>query len=681
MQSLVNFDENRLGGAMILRRLGILGLALLVAGPATAQTFSNTIFFGDSNTDSGWFLYKPFVSGTPAKPPAGFGNGMAPPGAGTWTTNPDSGWANIFANKFGYSATPADTPGTGGNNWAIGGARVIAGFYNTWSTQQQITAYLAGSGGVADPNALYTYWIGINDLKTTTSAFGPYPGNIVSPQNVAQITTLAGQAVGQVVQLWNAGARYILVPSPNTLTPAAYAATGNPAPYNAVTQSSRDLYTQLVWNSLASKGINFIPADIGSLQSYVLTNPAPFGITSTSIVNAACGLVNSYQCTAANLVTPNANKTYFYADSIHAPDGGGHLSGAAQQIEADYFYSLVVAPSEISFLAEAPIKTRLGVVNTITNQIPLSYSTPGAFHGWVSGDVSWLKVNNSYTGFPNDPGTPVAATAGFDYAVTHDWLVGAAFSGGTTTQSFSLGGNFSQTEYAVSLYSAYRKNAVWLNAIGTWGTLSDSVNRQIPLGITTQSNQGNTSGNNISFAAETGYNFQTAIGTVPATAGMALKAPAATPLYLTHGPIVGIILQQVHIGAFAETNFSGAPTTLAFGSQLRNSAVTELGYQASLNLGMWEPYARAVWNHELADTGRLVTASLLSITAPSYSLPAVLLGRDWGTATVGTRVKFTSNMSAYAAFTSQIGQSNVTTYGGQVGLNVAFQPSAVVARY
>jgi len=40
-----------LGGEMSFRGLGILGLGLMVAGPAHAQTFSNTIFFGDSLTD------------------------------------------------------------------------------------------------------------------------------------------------------------------------------------------------------------------------------------------------------------------------------------------------------------------------------------------------------------------------------------------------------------------------------------------------------------------------------------------------------------------------------------------------------------------------------------------------------------------------------------------------------
>jgi uncharacterized protein YhjY with autotransporter beta-barrel domain len=48
------------------------------------------------------------------------------------------------------------------------------------------------------------------------------------------------------------------------------------------------------------------------------------------------------------------------------------------------------------------------------------------------------------------------------------------------------------------------------------------------------------------------------------------------------------------------------------------------------------------------------------------------LGRDWGTGTVGTRVKLSPAISAYAAAIGQIGQNNVITYGGQFGVNAAF---------
>ncbi|MCC8971935.1 autotransporter outer membrane beta-barrel domain-containing protein [Bradyrhizobium brasilense] len=650
-----------------------MSLALsLMATAASAQNFSRSYFFGDSLTDTGWFLYKPL---------GGAGFGLAGPGAGTWTTNPDPGWAQIFASKFGGAATPSDTPGVGGNNYAIGGARVVAQGGNVLSTQTQIATYLASTGGIADPNAIYTYWAGSNDLKTTTVANGASPGNIVNPQNVPQLLAVAAQAASQVTQLWNAGARYIVVPNTPALNAAAAAASARP--YDPVLVQSRSIYDQALWNNLAAAGVRVIPGDIASIYNYVLANPAPFGITVTSALTPACGNVNSYQCTPANYVAPNANKTHFWADGPGAPDGGGHATGAVQQIVADYLYSLVVAPSEISFLAEAPLKTRFAVINSIQNQIPLSFGQAGTFRGWASGDLSRLKMTSGVNGFPNDPGTPAAVTGGFDYSITSNWLVGAAFSGQATKQTFSLGGDYRQEEFAVSLYTAYRHDALWIDAIGSWGTLRDTVNRQIPLGTTTQSNLGSTRGSNISFAGEIGYDFG-APSAPPAKTGVSYKAPVApvASFLLTHGPVAGVILQQVYVDGFTETNPSGAPTALSFGSQTRNSAVTEFGYRASVKFGIWEPYAKLTWDHEFADLNRLVTASLTSIVAPSFSMPGVILGRDWAAATIGTRFRLANNISGYAALTGQLGQNNATTYGGQIGLNVAFDPTGtVVAKY
>jgi outer membrane lipase/esterase len=78
-----------------------------------------------------------------------------------------------------------------------------------------------------------------------------------------------------------------------------------------------------------------------------------------------------------------------------------------------------------------------------------------------------------------------------------------------------------------------------------------------------------------------------------------------------------------------------------------------------------------------------VTASLTTIAAPSYSMPAVLFGRDWASGTIGTTVAVGNGITAYAAFTGQAGENNVVNYGGQVGLNVAFNapPPAISAKY
>ena len=102
---------------------------------------------------------------------------------------------------------------------------------------------------------------------------------------------------------------------------------------------------------------------------------------------------------------------------------------------------------------------------------------------------------------------------------------------------------------------------------------------------------------------------------------------------------MGIVLQTIQVDGFTETAPVSGITALTFGGQRRNSAVTELGYQASIDYGIWQPFAKAVWNHELIDKDRLVTATLTTTAAPSFSLPAVELGQDWGTGIVGARLK------------------------------------------
>src|SRR5262249_38276434 len=108
-----------------------------------------------------------------------------------------------------------------------------------------------------------------------------------------------------------------------------------------------------------------------------------------------------------------------------------------------------------------------------------------------------------------------------------------------------------------------------------------------------------------------------------------------------------------------------------FGDQTRNSAVSELGYQASFDAGVFRPFAKAVWNHEWANTDRDVTAFLTTIAAPGYSMPAVIFAKHWGTATVGTTLPMSSSVSGLVAVVGQFAQHNVTTYGVQFGINVA----------
>jgi hypothetical protein len=108
---------------------------------------------------------------------------------------------------------------------------------------------------------------------------------------------------------------------------------------------------------------------------------------------------------------------------------GEHLTLAGQRIVADYYYSLLVAPSEISFLAESTIQTTFQTITGIQQQINLSQRQRLAgWNVWMNGQVSELQIRNSSSGFPSDPGVPVSGTVGFDYHWLSGWLVGGSHS-------------------------------------------------------------------------------------------------------------------------------------------------------------------------------------------------------------------------------------------------------------
>jgi outer membrane lipase/esterase len=237
-----------------------------------------------------------------------------------------------------------------------------------------------------------------------------------------------------------------------------------------------------------------------------------------------------------------------------------------------------------------------------------------------------------------------------------NWLAGAAVTLGYENPSFSLGGGFKQNQAMLSLYAGYRDGPWWADVIASYGALSDSTDRLVPIGITVQPNLGSTSGSDVSIAGEVGYDFRTG--------------------FLTHGPLVGLIVQRVTIDGFTET---GSFTSLSFASQTRNSEVTALGYRASFDWGIWHPFAQVVWDHEFDPLNRSVTVSLTTMAAPSFAMPAVQVGRDWATATLGTQVRIDRSWTGLASFSAQIGERNVTSYGGLLGLSYTFGWTAAPA--
>jgi outer membrane lipase/esterase len=621
------------------------------ASEASAQSFSQALVFGDSTVDSGFYK----VVGTPGgggKFNIGFTNVLAIGGTGAPTNSPGAMNSQFLAGYFGLTADPANQPG--GTNYATSGAKNFiqntggptgnGGFLSAIPTSQQIDNYLATVGGHANSSGLYLISSGGNDAAF---AFGP-TGPINQAGRLFYLQNAANDLTNAITKLHAGGAQTIIVPD----QPFSFA--GNPA-----RQAAQLAYSQTLWSGLAARGVNFIPADFNGLRLAIAANPSAFGFQFILPTQAACTMpviegvlitsAYSLLCVSnphpanpisqSHLKSADAAETHLFADDEHFATSG-------QKIQADYYYSLLIAPSQISFLAENAVQGRTGTVAGIQDQVGIARLRPTTgFNVWMNGDVSSLKISNPAPGFPGDPSTSFSGTVGLDYKSSNGLLLGGAFTTGTQTPGFDLGGKFQQKENAGSVYGGYLRGPSWASVIATYGALGYDVNRIVPIGITLQNNIAQTKGSNVSVALQGGHDF-------------VLGA-------MTHGPVAGLNWQQVKVDGFTET---GSFTSLAFGDQTRESLISGLGYKASYDLGRFRPYVQAVWNHEYAPD-RTVRASLTTIEAPSYEMPAVKLGRDWASATLGSTINLSKVLTGLASATAQTGQTGVKTYGGRVGLN------------
>lgn len=330
----------------------LLGWALGVDS-AAAQQFNQAIVFGDSTVDSGFYRALPNPGGGNF-----FNNNWAAAvaaGAGIPSSNPGAMNSQVLASYFGLTANPSNQ--AGGTNYATSGAKNVltnnaqtGGFTQAIPTINQFANYLASVGGRANSDAIYLINSGSNDVSFARgqSGAGPHPANPTAFLESSAVSLAAAIASLQV-----AGAQYIVVAGQNYSFPLGGGAG------NAATRQARLDYMTALWSQLASNGVNFIPADVNAVRLAIAADQTRFGFEfiDTNDQHTACtrpnpGVGNAYAllCSSnpaapSHFANPTADQTRLFADAE------GHLSTAGQKIFADYYYSLILAPSMISMLA------------------------------------------------------------------------------------------------------------------------------------------------------------------------------------------------------------------------------------------------------------------------------------------------------------------------------------------
>lgn len=615
-------------------KAALLALAAFGVPCATnAEGFNQFVGIGDSTLDSGYFRFHTIDNGGPydravaAAVAAGAKGGFA--GSGTMDSV-------ILAEKFGLSGLPI---GFGGYNYANGNSHTLSDPLPNVAAVRQIDNYLADVNGAANPNALFVISSGNNDLIYVTNQ-----GAAWRAANPHYLGNVAASFASKIAVLQSHGARAIIVP--NSYFSAVMARLGGDIdPARADEYARSRAFSTALWSDLTAAGVNFIPADMDSVFSYVVHNPTSFGMTATSVLaaSAPCRGTPALICSS---MTPEQMQAFLFID-------GNHVTTAGQEIEADYMYNLVTAPSQISLIGESAIQSGLNRANVIQGQIDLSARRRGSnrLNAWISAGADTLK-NDNVSGFPNASGKPFQGTLGFDYRLFDGAVVGAAFSVGRQKQDFSTGGHFDQTVEAPSLYAAYRQGWFWGSAIMTYGFFQEKITRDVKLGTFIDRNVGDTTGRSLAFAVHGGGDFDV---------GHAIKT----------GPVVGFVAQRMRLDGYTETGTSGT-TSLSFATQKRNSLVSQLGWRGSVELGVWRPFAEVTWNHEWKGKNGRVTASLTSANTASYTTDAAPVAADWGTASLGATYQLNERLALRGGASCLFLNDHVVSYGGELGLSLSF---------
>lgn len=570
----------------------VLAAALaLAAWPAIAhdQPFSQTVFFGDSLTDAGYF--RPLL---PANVQAV---------TGQFTTNPGLVWSQWLADFYGTGAA-ANGNGQTGSNYAAGGARngvdVVNALGFVPSLATQTTNYLAANGGRADPDALYTVWGGANDLFAVAA----------DPANAQAIVGGAVAAqVGIIGALQAAGAQYILVPNiPDLGLTPAQRAQGPVAQAQGTALAT--MYNDALFATLASSNLSVIPVDTFHFLQEVVASPGMFGISN--VTGTACMpqiTAQSLTCNPTSLVSPDAPDSYLFADGVH-PASGAHRA------IADLAVAAIEGPRQMAVLPHSAAGTGRNRAERVAAHIGVKPEGDGS-RWWTDlrGDFQRYGHGDHYDG------AGPALTVGLDW--TSGSLVYGAFAG-YGAQGNDWGGRrgeWDQSEATVGGFAGwFGESGGWVNGQVSYTRIDFDIERQVPLGPALRTHSASTDGSNLTLAVQGGWEFSDGA--------------------LRHGPVLGVTAQRIDVDGFAESD-PGLSTSLAYADQSFDSLVGSAGWQVSYAItSHLQPYARFTVDREFEDAASQAFARSQSIAGSlAYAVPGVDYDQRYSTLTFGARTQ------------------------------------------
>lgn len=616
-----------------------LALAITASTAAQAQVFTEVVSFGDSLTDAG---------------NVGTLNGLPP--SSSFTTNPDPVYAQILSALFGLgnqtNISPL-IPGSNGTNYAYGGACAIQNGTATvvgpfsclnspasFSLGTQFSSYFTTHGGVADPNVLYTYWAGANDLLTGAARAAQFNNPAVAQSYAGQA---AQTAVGQISALQTAGARTIVVFNMPDL---------GLTPQNIGTANQTGATgLSVIYNTTFNAGLGSLQDGIVAINTWAIinevkANPSAFGFTNTT--GTACPTGQSSLACGPSPPYPYSpsSSTYLFADGIHP-------SGRAHALLANVVYATITAPGIVSLAPEVALQANFAN-NTALEDAINNESASGSEVGKVIGYASLQFTDQSLEATPYSPGLSGDMTAlniGASYRINENFsfALGASLgdpSGSTTGNT----GDFSGSSIVFGGVLQMETKGLYGRAALGIGTTDMDITRSIDLLSSTRKESGNTTVDQSSASFELGYQFKSET--------------------YRHGPYFGIDLNYTTTSAYVENGSSS--TAMRFEEFDADTNDAYFGYRFSGEFGSFRPFVDVAYVNPNNNDQTFVTGGTSSLPG-SFTLGGYVPGTDdFIDYNIGAAMTFAETWEGYLSFRDTTSDGVQDNYAISLGVRKTF---------
>lgn len=619
---------------------------------AAPSPYSTMIVFGDSLADAGQYP----DAGGPVGATLRFTNRTGPiyqDGSGEFFSLNSSTLLGmklgVAPGDLGASTSPVNAALglADGNNWAVGGDRTDQ-IYEAITSQSNIVdpdngtvyrtrpGYLVANNFRADPNALYYLTGGGNDFLQ---------GRVLS---LSQSRDAADRLADSAQVLQQAGAKYIMVWLLPDIGQTPAVSGTILAPFTSILSGAFN--AQLV-SRLAQIDAEIIPLNVPRFVSETLDNPARFGLAADQNLVGTCFSGNSCEENSAygiNSATPDPSKLLF--------NDGVHPTEAGQRLIADYAYSLLAAPWEVSLMPEMANGTLRAQQDELRSQ-------------WLADWGNWQRVGewraivaaggqkmdfDAQDNSADADGHGYNMTVGGSYRFAENWRAGMV--GGAYRQNLDVGerdSDYKLNSYLATAFVQYQANHLWADLSASGGYLDfGNAERKFALGIAEGSEKGDTDGEIWGASARLGFDL----------------AGASSSWHLS--PLISADYAHVNVNGYSEKG--NRSTALTFDDQTRKSRRLGAGLQGKfLVTPSTQLFAEVAHEREFETDQQDVTIALNSLPLNDFTLEGYTPQRDLNRATVGISQKLTQDLSLRANYNWRK-NDDVTQQGVNLAVSLDF---------